>query len=233
MTPADNNDQPERPEPVIRDKRRIDPETGSVRQGGAQAGPGVPENQAEPADPQKGAAGPGSSQARADAPDAGAQPTGPQGEAPLPQDSAALADAAAALAAERLTDLQRLQAEYVNYRKRVERDRALARESAIGEVVEALMPVLDEIALARQHGDLVDGSPFAAMSDKVEAALGRFGLQRYGEPGEEFDPTVHEALMHQTSAEATSTQISMVMQPGYKLGERVLRAARVGVTSPE
>ena len=216
---ADDHGNPEQPEPVIRDKRRIDPQTGSVRDGGSQASP-EPE-----ATPTAGAApGPAGQDA---APEEGG------GDSTVPDDASALEDTAAALAAERLNDLQRLQAEYVNYRKRVDRDRSVARESAIGEVVEALMPVLDEIALARQHGDLVEGSPFAAMSEKIEGALGKFGLERYGEVGEEFDPAVHEALMHQTSAEVDSTQVSMVMQPGYKLGERILRAARVGVTSPE
>ena len=224
MTAADNGN-PEQQEPVIRDKRRIDPQTGAVREGEATAEPTAAGSEPEAA-PTQGAAQGGPAPA-ADAP-AGA---GPEGTSP--EDASALADAAAALAAERLEDLQRLQAEYVNYRKRVDRDRSLSREAAIGEVVEALMPTLDEIALARQHGDLVDGSPFAAMAEKVEGALTKFGLERYGEVGEEFDPAVHEALMHQTSAEATSSQISMVMQPGYKLGERVLRAARVGVTSPE
>lgn len=228
MTAADNGN-PEQQEPVIRDKRRIDPQTGAVREGEATAEPTAgSEPEAAPA---QGAAQGGPAPA-ADAPAADA-PAGAGPEGTSPEDASALADAAAALAAERLEDLQRLQAEYVNYRKRVDRDRSLSREAAIGEVVEALMPTLDEIALARQHGDLVEGSPFAAMAEKVEGALTKFGLERYGEVGEEFDPAVHEALMHQTSAEATSSQISMVMQPGYKLGERVLRAARVGVTSPE
>jgi molecular chaperone GrpE len=94
--------------------------------------------------------------------------------------------------------------------------------------------VLDDIHLARQHGDLESG-PFAAIADKLEATLGRFGLSRFGQPGETFDPTVHEALMH-TEAElaegTTATTVVQVLQPGYRSGERVLRAARVAVADP-
>ncbi|MGL5830293.1 MAG: nucleotide exchange factor GrpE, partial [Angustibacter sp.] len=141
---------------------------------------------------------------------------------------------AADLAAERLADLQRLQAEYVNYRKRVERDRDLARDLAVASVLEALLPVLDDVHLARQHGDLSTG-PFAAIADKLEATLGRFQLERFGEPGEAFDPAVHEALMR-TEAElaegTTVTTVVQVLQPGYRVGDRIVRAARVAVADP-
>lgn len=127
-----------------------------------------------------------------------------------------------------------MQAEYVNYRRRVERDRDVARDLAVAGVLESLLPVLDDVHLARQHGDLESG-PFAAIAEKLEASLTRFGLARYGEPGETFDPTVHEALMH-TQAElaegTTETTVVQVLQPGYKIGERVLRAARVSVADP-
>jgi molecular chaperone GrpE len=139
------------------------------------------------------------------------------------------------MAAELLADLQRLQAEYVNYRKRVERDRDLARDLAVAGVLEALMPVLDDVQLARDHGDL-DTGPFAAIADKLEATLGRFGLQRFGSVGEPFDPAVHEALMHtqgQLDEGVTVTTVTQVMQPGYKAGERLLRAARVAVADPQ
>ncbi len=139
------------------------------------------------------------------------------------------------LAAERLADLQRLQAEYVNYRKRVERDRDVARESAVASVLEALLPVMDDVHLARQHGDL-EGGPFAAIADKLETVLGRAGLQRFGEPGEAFDPAVHEALMHTQAELAEGTDVTtvvQVLQPGYKVGDRVLRAARVAVADPQ
>lgn len=138
---------------------------------------------------------------------------------------------AAALAQERLADLQRLQAEYVNYRKRVERDRDVARDSAVASVMESLLPVLDDIELARQHGDL-DNGPFAAIAEKLESSLGRFGLARYGEIGSAFDPNIHEALLHNESDEYEEPSVSMVMQPGYMVGEKVLRAARVAVSAP-
>jgi len=148
----------------------------------------------------------------------------------------AAADVAAleALAAERLADLQRLQAEFVNYRRRVERDRDVARGTAVAGVLEALLPVLDDVHLARQHGDL-EGGPFAAIAEKLDSVLGRLGLVRYGEPGEPFDPSVHEALIH-TEAElaegTTGTTVVQVLQPGYRAGDRVLRAARVAVADP-
>ena len=148
--------------------------------------------------------------------------------------SSPVGDEAAALAAERLLDLQRLQAEYVNYKRRVDRDRALESERAIGGVVEALLPVMDEIHLARQHGEL-EGGPFAKIAEKFESILARYGVQRYGEPGETFDPNVHEAVMH-THAElapgTTDTTVVQIMQPGYRLGERVLRPALVAVADP-
>ncbi|MEO7071139.1 MAG: nucleotide exchange factor GrpE [Nostocoides sp.] len=146
----------------------------------------------------------------------------------------------AALAAERLGDLQRLQAEYVNYKRRVDRDRAVVQEHAVHSVIEALLPVLDDIHAAREHGDLVDG-PFAAIADKLETTLAKFGLTRFGAAGEQFDPNVHEALMHTAwdpanevlPADAQSTTVVTVLQPGYRAGDRVIRPARVAVADPE
>jgi molecular chaperone GrpE len=136
-----------------------------------------------------------------------------------------------ALAASYLADLQRLQAEYVNYKKRVDRDRDVIRNAAVGSVVESLLPVLDDIHMARQAGDLADG-PLSAIADKLESILGRYGVERLGEAGQEFDPNVHEALMH-VEAElpdgATGTHVVQVLQPGYRIGERLVRAARVSV----
>ncbi len=195
--------------PVIHDRRRLDPETGRVRQAYAAAGPAP-------------AAGTGTR-----TPDEAAEDR-------LADQLAADLTAARAAAEERLADLQRLQAEYVNYRRRVERDRDVARDLAVAGVLESLLPLLDDVHLARQHGDLESG-PFAAIADKLETTLTRFGLARYGEPGETFDPTVHEALMH-TEAElaegTTDTTVVQVLQPGYKIGERVLRPARVAVADP-
>jgi molecular chaperone GrpE len=138
------------------------------------------------------------------------------------------------LAAERLADLQRLQAEYANYRKRVERDRALARESTVAAVVESLLPVLDDIHLARQHGDLESG-PFASVAEKLETILGKYGLERFGEPGAAFDPAVHDALLHvdeELAADTDVTTVVGILQPGYRIGEKVIRPARVSVADP-
>jgi len=138
-------------------------------------------------------------------------------------------------AAEHLEDLRRLQAEYVNYKKRVDRDRDLARDRGVTQVVEALLPVLDDVHAAREHGDL-DGTPFAAIADKLDGILGRFGVERIGAKGEEFDPAIHEALMHveaELPEDATTTTVVQVIQPGFKMGERVVRPARVSVADPQ
>ena len=137
-----------------------------------------------------------------------------------------------ALAEELLADLQRVQAEYVNYRKRVERDRSVARDQAVSSVVEALIPVLDDIELASRHGEL-EGTPFATIAEKFETTLARFGWERYGSVGEVFDPQVHEALMHQHSDDVSEPTVSIVMQLGHRIGGRVVRAARVAVADPE
>ena len=139
------------------------------------------------------------------------------------------------LAADLTRDLQRLQAEYVNYKKRVDRDRELHHHVAVSSVVEALLPVLDDVHLARQHGDL-EGGPFAAIADKLEATLAKFGVERFGQPGDAFDPTVHEALMHIEAELAEGTEVTtvvQVLQPGYRMGERLVRAARVAVADPQ
>ena len=167
------------------------------------------------------------------------------GTAPGFDDLAEAADAGVAhpdtaLAAERLGDLQRLQAEYVNYKRRVDRDRALVQERAVRDVLESVLPVLDDIQAARDHGDLVEG-PFAAIADKLEATLGKYGLTRFGTKGEPFDPMEHEALMHapwpagddDLPTDVTATTVVTVLQPGYRAGEQVLRPARVAVADPE
>jgi molecular chaperone GrpE len=143
----------------------------------------------------------------------------------------------ARLARERLEDLQRLQAEYVNYKRRVDRDRALVQERVIADVLDSLLPVLDDIHAARQHGDLVDG-PFASIADKLEGSLAKFGLERFGAAGEVFDPVVHEALLHAawddtvSPTDASATTVMQVLQPGYRTGQRVIRPARVSVADP-
>ncbi|GAA1048707.1 nucleotide exchange factor GrpE [Arthrobacter russicus] len=152
--------------------------------------------------------------------------------AEVPADESVAQGAGQVDAAELKNDLLRLQAEYVNYRKRVERDRAVAGESAVIGVLNSLLPVLDDVDAARTHGDLTEG-PFAAIAAKLEAALKTYGLERIDEIGVEFDPNVHEALIQQPSAEVQTDSVSQVLRSGYRKGERVLRAAQVIVAVPE
>ena len=139
----------------------------------------------------------------------------------------------AALAAERTADLQRLQAEYVNYKRRVDRDRALSRQAGIESVVTDLMPVLDTVSLARTHDDL--GAGFKMVADELEKVATKHGLTSFGVVGDVFDPNRHDALMEipLEGTEVEVTTISQVMQQGYALGERVIRPARVGVANPK
>ena len=138
----------------------------------------------------------------------------------------------ASLAAERTADLQRLQAEYVNYKRRVDRDRMLSRQAGIESVVTDLMPVLDTVTLARTHDDL--GAGFKMVADELEKVAAKHGLVSFGEVGETFDPNRHDALMEIPfeDKEVEVTTISQVMQQGYALNDRVIRPARVGVANP-
>lgn len=238
--------------PVIRDKRRIDPETGELRRSGAEQGDSsmteqTPEGAGRPA-------------AQNDLPDgvevsredAATQPAAKDEQAAAQSDEQQVEPEAAAPAAEqpaadepaqatgddRAAELQdqllREKADFHNYRELMKRERPKDREQAIGSVVEALLPVMDDIHSAREHGDL-EGTPFAKIAEKLETTLSRFGVTPVGAVGEPFDPTVHEALMH-VQAElpegTTDTTIVQVIQPGFKIGDRVVRAARVSVADP-
>jgi len=132
--------------------------------------------------------------------------------------------------AERTADLQRLQAEYANYRKRVDRDRAAVQEQAIVKTLTGLIPVLDAINQAREHGELSGG--FEKVADSLLAALGRLGLVTYGEKGDPFDPKIHEALSYTDSPDVTEDTCVAIMFPGYKVGDRILRPAKVAVAAP-
>jgi molecular chaperone GrpE len=180
---------------VVRDRRRLDPETGEVRDPRPAANPSAPVAAAE-------------------------------GDVDL--DDALVA--ARTEAAERLDHLRRLQAEYVNYRRRVERDRELVRENAVASALGEFLGVLDDIGRARDHGDLTGA--FRSVGEAIEAATAKLGLERFGEPGDVFDPTVHEALMHEYSDEVTEPTCTRVLIPGYRFGDRVIRPARVAVAEP-
>jgi molecular chaperone GrpE len=221
--------------PVIRDRRRIDPATGQVRDAARQGGQG----QAGP--PQRGAGQPRPGRHAVSKPGggSGAGPsapgrqgtTGGQGSAPAPDaDLAAEVEQMTAQLAERTADLQRLQAEYANYRKRVERDRLAVREQALANVLTELLPVLDDIGRAREHGELAGG--FKSVAESLEAATVKLGLTSYGEDGDPFDPTLHDALMHSYSPDVAETTCVRILQPGYKVGDRILRPARVAVAEP-
>jgi molecular chaperone GrpE len=248
--------------PVIRDRRRIDPATGQVRDAGRQGAQG----QAGP--PQRGSGQPrpgrhavskpggggsgGSPGAGPSAPGNGPETPagdqgghsghsgqggqgggqGGQGSTPAPDSGrpAAGAEVIAARLAERTADLQRLQAEYANYRKRVERDRMAVREQALANVLTELLPILDDIGRAREHEELTGG--FKSVADSLEAAAVKLGLNSYGEDGDPFDPKLHEALMHSYSRDVAEPTCVRILQPGYKVGERILRPARVAVAEP-
>lgn len=205
----------ENQKPVIRDNRKVDPETGQPRR---------PDNEA-----QAGSAGSQSGAGELDG-DALSQVEDILNSVEVPAEESVAQGVASAEAEELRNDLRRLQAEYVNYRKRVERDRAVAGEMAVIGVLNSLLPVLDDVDAARQHGDLADG-PFAAIAAKLENALKTYGLVRIDETGVEFDPTIHEALIQQPGEVELDT-VSQVLRSGYKSGDRVLRAAQVIVAVP-
>lgn len=132
---------------------------------------------------------------------------------------------------ERTQDVQRLQAEFQNYRRRVERDRIAVKEIAIANLLTELLPVLDDIGRARDHGELVGG--FKSVAESLEMVAAKMGLLQFGKEGEPFDPMVHEALMHSYSPDVTETTCVQILQPGYRIGERTIRPARVGVAEPQ
>jgi molecular chaperone GrpE len=203
-------DEPVEPtEPVVRDKRRIDPDTGQVRPQDAPAGD-------------------------ADDLDDVFVSEGEALEASLSDLEAGLVsdlEVVQADLAERTADLQRLHAEYANYRKRVERDRELVREQAVASALGELLPVLDDLGRAREHGEF-EGA-FKAVGEAVEAVVARAGIEAFGNEGDRFDPNLHEALMHEHSAEVSEPTCVTVFRKGYRKGDRILRAAQVVVADPE
>ncbi|WP_112467197.1 nucleotide exchange factor GrpE [Streptomyces triticisoli] len=194
--------------------------------------PGFEEHQPQPP-PQQPDATPGATP----------EETEPQAAAAQDKDAAqtAEADSTAGLTAqldqarsalnERTADLQRLQAEYQNYRRRVERDRIAVREIAVVNLLSELLPVLDDIGRARDHNELVGG--FKSVAESLETVVAKMGLQQYGKEGEPFDPTIHEALMHSYAPDVTETTCVAILQPGYRIGERTIRPARVAVAEPQ
>ncbi|MGB3187389.1 MAG: nucleotide exchange factor GrpE [Ornithinimicrobium sp.] len=228
--------------PIIRDKRKVDPHTGAVRDAKAaeQAGEQTDAEVKDALD--DGAVG----ESEGDTQDSGdwvaddaADMTGAVLEETLHTEASGSEEpltSDAQAAAERLEDLRRLQAEFVNYRRRVDRDRARDRDVAVGGALEAMLPVLDDIHSAREHGDLTEG-PFASITEKLESVLTKLGAELFGAVGEVFDPTEHEALMHLPDAEvpegASETTIVQVIQPGFRVGERLVRPARVAVADPQ
>jgi molecular chaperone GrpE len=206
VRPADENEEG----PVIRDRRRIDPETGKVRE----------------------SSGPKTTRAP------GAHRREDVDETEVAEEASAVVEAEAAeeiaklkaALADRTNDIKRVQAEYLNYKRRVERDREAVRELAVGGVLSELLPVLDDIGRAREHGELEGG--FKAVAEALESSLTKLGLEAFGEAGDAFDPRIHEALMHSYADDVEGPTCSSILQSGYRLGERILRPARVAVAEP-
>jgi molecular chaperone GrpE len=172
--------------PVIRDKRRVDPETGELRERQETAAPAA---------------------------------TAAEQKAPAEVELA-----------ERTADLQRLQAEYLNYKRRVDRERENTRTTAVASTLTALLPVLDDIARAREHDELTGG--FKAVADSLERTVSQLGLTSFGQAGDPFDPRIHEALMHSYSEDVDGPVCQAILQVGYQIGERIVRPARVAVAEP-
>ena len=129
-------------------------------------------------------------------------------------------------------DMQRLQAEFVNYKARVERDRGQERQYAVAETVKAFLPALDDITRAETHGEIAEASPMAAVAQKLRSGAEKLGVVAFGEKGEKFDPEHHDALVQTPNAEVTEATIADVVEKGYRIGERMLRPAKVAVFVP-
>jgi len=199
-------------EPIIRDKRKIDPVTGEARE--SQSGAA--------SESQSGAASESSADSIEDF----------DGESFTDEDRVLLDQAAQDLVADMRSDMLRAQADLVNFRTRVERDRAANRDAVIAEVIRSMLPALDDLARAESHGDLTEGAPLTLIAQKLRGAFERFGLRQIGEKGEVFDPAFHEAVVQLPSADATANTIADVIEPGYVLGDRLVRAAKVAVSVP-
>jgi molecular chaperone GrpE len=195
----------------------FDPESPEARDPQATEGPGATAGTPEPqaADQAAGPAGDG------------AEETAAQADAEVEADLGDMQKLVSGLT----DDLKRLQAEYVNYKRRVDRDRDLVLQNAKFSVLSSLLPVLDDVDRAREHGELEGG--FKAVAESLERIVAGQGLVKFGASGDEFDPTVHEALMHGHSKDVTTTTCQDIVSAGYKIGDRVVRPARVTVVDPE
>jgi len=211
ITPEDDNAA----EPVVRDKRRIDPETGDVREPKAN----------DSADVDSDAAAEGADDDSAPSAEADAEPLSAE-------DQALLDEAERDLVADMRNDMLRAQAELVNFRTRVERDRAANREAVIAEVLRSLLPAIDDLARAEAHGDLVEGSPLAIVAQKLRTSFEKYGLKTVGEKGEAFDPAFHEAVVQIPTPGVTENTVADVIELGYALGDRLVRPAKVAVAVP-
>ena len=194
--PAEDSHEEERV--VIRDKRRIDPQTGQVR-------------------------------ATASATSSVTVTSAASAATVEPPDATDVTELEQQLG-ERTEDLQRLQAQFVNFKRRSERDMAAAGSLATASVMMSLLPLLDDIERARTHGDLTGA--FRAVAEGLERVTSNAGLESFGEPGDPFDPTIHEAVTHAISADVDEVQCALVLRRGYRLGDRLIRAAMVGVVEP-
>jgi len=203
VSQAEQGHNGEEPRVVVRDRRRIDPATGAVRK-------------PDPSEPKQATSGP--AQAKASAGPGPAEADGEAGKLRSQLD-------------ERTSDLQRITAEYANYRRRVERDREAVMVAAKAAVVAELLPVLDDIERAKAHDDL--NGAFKAVADKLVTTLEKAGLTAFGSEGDEFNPAVHQAVQHSTSPDVAGPTVSTVLRRGYQLGERLLRTAMVEVTDHE
>ncbi|MGJ8722086.1 MAG: nucleotide exchange factor GrpE [Salinibacterium amurskyense] len=215
---SDNNhDHDENQEPVINDESLSDPETGDV-------------SASDSAAAEESAAAEGQPAAE-DASDAASDAEKAPDEL-SEEDQRLLEEASRDLVAEMREQMLRAQAELVNFRTRVERDRVANREAVIADVVRSMLPALDDLDRADKHGDILEGTPIALVAQKINSSFERFGLRKIGEKGEPFDPAFHEAVVHLNDPEATENTIADVIEPGYILGERVVRAAKVAVSGP-
>jgi molecular chaperone GrpE len=198
----------QQPRVVIRDKRRIDPTSGAVRAPAGEQPAGAP---------------------------SGAQPRGDQmseQQMPVAESTATAADGdLAQQLAERTDDLKRVTAEYANYRRRVDRDRSLVVDQAAERFAVQLFPIVDDIERARDHDELTGG--FKLVADRILGLLEGLGVEAFGTAGDPFDPALHEAVIHDTSADVDVPTATTVLRQGYRRGDRVLRTAMVAVSDPE